>query len=319
MTQNKINQLSSAGLMSKLCEFCHAHKNPRFLLGFNRKEVPGQGAIEYLLVLGAAIIVVAIVVILISGVTGSVPDSGNEVDNAYSGIQDIYDRATNSATVILKLRAGNNDIEFQSLKTAQTVDELFGDLQTNTTLEIANCIGGATITKTSTGWNPTEAATCPVPLNTNIKIYSPSDEDLEVKTEIEQEPIYLISDEATLISAIDEDPDGHYRLTQDITIPNSPIGLFTGILDGDGKKLNISQTNVEFITNLNNAELRNILIDSDDATDIRTNQGIIINCNNSIINANFQNQIITYNSEQEFCLDSKENCLILNNNNCEIN
>jgi len=60
-----------------------------------------QGAIEYLLIIGAAIIVVAIVVILISGVATTDQGGKEGLQSGYSGLQNILDLSQNKTTIYL--------------------------------------------------------------------------------------------------------------------------------------------------------------------------------------------------------------------------
>lgn len=52
-------------------------------------EMKGQGAIEYLLIIGAAILVVAVVIIALTSVTGTGADAidTDSVDDSYSPLQ----------------------------------------------------------------------------------------------------------------------------------------------------------------------------------------------------------------------------------------
>ncbi len=57
---------------------------------FKFQELNAQGAIEYLLIIGAAIIVVAILVLMISGILGSNTNNNDEnVEVAFDQLKDI--------------------------------------------------------------------------------------------------------------------------------------------------------------------------------------------------------------------------------------
>jgi len=63
---------------------------------FNR-ESTAQGAIEYLLIIGAAILIVAVVIIALSGVLFSADNSNdmNDLNKAKSSLRDLLDQSKN--------------------------------------------------------------------------------------------------------------------------------------------------------------------------------------------------------------------------------
>ncbi len=279
-----------------------------------------QGAIEYLLIIGAAIIVVAIVIIFITGIASTAPNSRPQVQSGYQGILDIYDKATNTATVILKLKGNGveNNIEFQSFKTANTINDLFGSLPEGTQISLAECNNGNPILKTSNGWAPQEG-NCEVIVGTSVKIVLPiesQDQEVVVKTEIEKEPIYLISDGATLLSAINSDPSAHYKLTENIELSeNFQLETFNGILEGNNNDLTITNTGgFPIIKKIENAIIKNLYIGG--FKNLTDNDNIIDECINSEINIIFRQ---TIEKSGDSC--SSTNCTLneLKNTSCQVN
>ncbi len=81
-----------------------------------KNRIKAQGALEYLLIVGVAVLVVAIVVLALSGILNTAKEENEiETDSIYSGLQGVIDASINKATIILRLNPGENTIQFSAL------------------------------------------------------------------------------------------------------------------------------------------------------------------------------------------------------------
>ncbi len=239
-----------------------------------------QGAIEYLLIIGAAIIVVAIVVILISGLVTTNQGTEAGLQSGYTGLGDILDASQNRVTFKLSLKPSEvNTIEFSSIEQDNSLWAMFSSLPLGTTVEftaVNNCIGNSDevdATKTPNAFMQGEenANACLVPINGAIRITLPDEVteevDVDVKVEIDEEPFILL-DTIQGITDLLTDNSNNYKLNiDDDPQIDAKINNFTGILSAD-YPLIISTTldciftgnkpKIENITFYNNTFLSNI-------------------------------------------------------------
>lgn len=139
----------------------------------------GQGSIEYLLIIGAAVIVAVLVITLMMSLSGTgtqnVEDSG--VDSAYEGLFGIKDKYKGVMRVSLSFKAGQNELVVPQFYASNMLEDVFDSEQTplGTTIEI----NGESYILEEDGWK--ETGQVPLEKDSIIIVTTPIDFDLEVE------------------------------------------------------------------------------------------------------------------------------------------
>ncbi len=111
-------------------------------------ERKGQGAIEYLLIIGAAILVVAIVIIAVTGVLGTTNDRGEQASGDQLAAQESMD-TTGPAIIGLPIELADFTTAGGGVGMNKTFTVTAGRLSASDTL---SNIDRCTITGTGSGW-----------------------------------------------------------------------------------------------------------------------------------------------------------------------
>jgi|GEM_PF-3453762 len=248
----------------------------------------GQGSLEYLLVIGVVILITAIVIGAVSGVLtfGKIGASQDQADSVYTGLLDVMDLAKGRTTLSIKLKQGENILEFDNI-VEKTIWTMFGNLPENTQIIIDNakCENGNTYTDTPIDANKKadgsgfaylqnngekNVNSCIVPSNTQVKIYSPENTEVNIPTEKDGDVWQEISDVNALGTAIKLNEAGSFKLikvnggwyTYDCYPLYNSLPAFSGKLDGMNNCLTIHD-GAEYDKNyyfeaLNGAEIKNL-------------------------------------------------------------
>ncbi len=237
----------------------------------------GQGAIEYLLIIGVAILIIAVVIIAVIGILGQgqnqKDDSLNLAGSSYKGIYDIIDTMHNAVKLKILLNVGTNEIKVPSDMSAG--DIFFSAPPEGTILKNLPC-PVATSTFTSGAWAPT-IDSCNVPGGSTIIVDVPNNGSeanvaFTLPNEGVPELIFFSGGKGTIedpfkistinqLQNIDRALGKNFILENDIDASSKvdfiPIGArsgvpFTGTFDGNNKKiyrLTINQINVDSALN----------------------------------------------------------------------
>lgn len=251
-------------------------------------NVKAQGSLEYLLIIGVVILIAAVVIGAITGVLsfGRLSASKEQADSVYTGLQDVMDLSKGRTILNLKLKRGENVLEFNDT-VEKTIWTIFQRLPINTQIIF---IGAKNCSSISDGQidankkidgqgtayfqNQNGASTstivnqCVVPKDTKVTINVPdtaTDEELNLQVPIEKEgEIYLeITSGEDLNRAIWENPSGNYKLRTGNNIEyylEKPLPKFSGILDANYNYLSPKANfNFEYyFEELNGGEIKNL-------------------------------------------------------------
>ena len=238
------------------------------------KKVQAQGAIEYLLIIGAAVIIAVIVIALMMSLAGTGTQNTQEagLDSAYSGLMGIKDKHKGVMTITLKFIAGQaTDVIVPDAVEGTTLAELFPNAPDGTTITYE---GQSSTFTTGAGWSNN------LTLNPGDKFTITTTTDFEQPIEVEQPAnnvimIYTCED----LQNIEKDLDADYVLGQDIDcsgVTFVPIALgseeyFSGYIDGKGdqgivvKGLRITRDDdypVGLFSKTKNAHISNLVLAS---------------------------------------------------------
>ncbi len=203
----------------------------------------GQGAIEYLLIIGAAVIIAVIVIALMMSLAGTGTENTQEagLDSAYSGLMGIKDKHKGVMTITLKFTAGvPTDVIVPDVPdNTINLNDLFPNAPVGTTIQTSD---GRESTMGINGWDP------PLDLDSGEKFTIVPQSDFEQEVEVEQPAnnVIMIYDCDGLL-AIEDNMYADYSLGKDIYCDDStgisreikPIGFgsnsaFGGTLEGNG-------------------------------------------------------------------------------------
>ncbi len=292
-----------------------------------------QGSLEYLLMIGVVILIAAIVVAFLTGTLslGRAETTSDKVDSLYGGLEDVMDLSKNKATILLKLKSGENIIEFGELLVTDTIWELFSKLPVGTLLQFNNSPGCGNIdankTIPSAYFQLTDTLqrdplnSCKVPDDARVTITIPEDveiEEIEYTAPIGDEGYITLATDSTstegedhyissnvFITMLRNNQEANFKLEgnvgfmdeSDYVETNLNNTTFSGIIDGNNNFLTINLIPNEFIfETLKNAKLENIIIDNSN-TDVGT-----IYLAESCMNAQISN--VTINTQGQ----TLENC-----------
>jgi len=146
----------------------------------NRKA---QGAIEYLLIIGAAVIIAVIVIAVMMGLsgtgTGAIDDT--DVGSAYEGIMGIRDKYAGQMKIILSFAAGGtSSVIVPDIEGGSTLNDLFppGEVPVGTQVIVYEPPPPTPYELTAAGWEPTGDVELPV--ESLIEVVSPEAFEVEV-------------------------------------------------------------------------------------------------------------------------------------------
>jgi len=214
-------------------------------------NVKAQGSLEYLLIIGVVILISAVVIGVLTGVLsfGRIEASQEQADSVYTGLQDVMDLSKGRTILNLKLKRGENVLEFNDT-VRKTIWTIFGNLPVGTTILFSgatDCHNISDINASKTNLTQYDQNTgelvnqCVVPTNTKVTINIPdtaNENDLNLNIPLEKEgEIYLeITNAEDLVEAITNNPSGNYKLqkfeSENAYFSPTPIPTFSGILDG---------------------------------------------------------------------------------------
>ena len=237
---------------------------------FAEKSV-AQGAIEYLLIIGAAVIIAVIVIAVMMGLsgtgTGAVDDAG--IDSAYSGLMGIRDKYEGMMVITLRF-VGNEltEVVIPDVIAGFTLKDLFPNAPIGTeAFEYPDAPNRLSIVEVEIGnWNPNAE----LDEGERVTIRAPEDFEQEIDAK-ESDVILIYSCEG--LQAI-SDLSGDYALGKSIDCGGTdfePIGFdsgkaFSGTFNGNGFEiiqLNIvkeGEANIGLFGSANNASFSDISI-----------------------------------------------------------
>lgn len=172
-----------------------------------------------MLIIGAAILVVAVVIVALTGVLGTGKDKANTqpIDSTYTGLRDIIDLGYGKTIITLVLVPGENVVNFPSLGENPTLINVFGDLEEqdvdNTQISFSPDDTEEDINAVLIEGNflqdgdPTNIVNdANVPIDTNIIIIIPGDNDITIEIDIGEdgnEPIIFYQEILEIQSPLD--------------------------------------------------------------------------------------------------------------------
>lgn len=294
-----------------------------------------QGSLEYLLILGVVILITAVVIGVLTGVLsfGRLSASREQADSVYTGLQDVMDLSKGRTLLNLKLKQGENVLEFNDT-VRKTIWTIFGNLPENSQIIFsgATCKDNPEITNIDANKKPdgsgfnfkqnpnatsqgTIVNLCVVPTDTKVTINVPEDTEINVPVEKEGEVYLEISTDKDFNAAIWANPSGYFKLTNDIDLQDflssewttqTPIAFnitFSGVIDGGNKKIsypyNFSNNKYYLFKDITTgAEMKNVSIQiNDDSDNVQSIPFLATNCPPQIKN----NTIDVYYCNQGNC------------------
>lgn len=233
-----------------------------------------------MLIIGAAILVVAVVIVALTGVLGTGKSNANTVstDSAYTGLRDIIDIGKGQTRILLTLKPGENIFEFESIIGDRTVWGLFSKLENGTRIEFSNSSGceftnvDAIKENTIFSQSGRNANNCIVPINEQVIINLPEnskEQEIEIITEKEEEP-FIILNPKNFVQEISANPNGKFKLVNSTNSSNTydtniDLNLtnvnFTGTLNGNNQIINIKHPSQNYLfNNLDDANIYKLII-----------------------------------------------------------
>ena len=255
----------------------------------------GQGAIEYLLIIGAAVIIAVIVIALMMSLAGTGTENTQEagLDSAYSGLMGIKDKHKGIMTITLKFIAGvPTDVIVPAATGGTTLAELFPNVPNGTEL-----LYGGTTYIYNDGWG----AGALVVLNAGDNFTITAGQDFEQEVEVEQpannvimiydcDSLFRIGEYGDYSLGIEIDCEGSQRL---------PIGFaenfsFKGEFHGNNMKITnlqifVADTNPEYTSNQSSLIVSGKPIGLFSRADGATIEGVVL-----------ENNVMIYSSKTDY-------------------
>jgi hypothetical protein len=236
---NQIKKFDTQKISSKNKNYFYKIKNLSKISPI--EKTMAQGAIEYLLILGSAVIVAVIVIALLMNLVSDGKTAADDADisSAYEGLMGVKDKHKGIMTVTLSFKEGANNIKIPNGFQGGSLEEVFNNAPNQTTIKKDD----ETATKNDDSWmNSFE-------INAGDELIITVEEDSEFETSLQIPNNSLIPiNTCAKLQSINNNLSKDYELITNIDCFNytfTPIGIiepFNGTLEGND--FNITQLTI---------------------------------------------------------------------------